>query len=105
MPEFSITQSDTHGHITLEGNLTATLVPELQAALKRSMDQGVNELVFDLANTTMLDSSGIGLLVAAANSAAKTKGWLQVINAAPEILHLLQAMRLVARLNVSGRAA
>ena len=105
MPEYIVDQKDGQGLVKFEGNLTAALVPGLQADLKSALDQGVNELVFDLANTGMLDSSGMGLLIAAANSLARRSGRIRVINASPDILQLLQSMRLAARLNVSGRTA
>ena len=52
----------------------------------------------------MLDSSGMGLLIAAANSLAHSGGKLRVTNVCPDIFRLLQSMRLTARLNVSGKA-
>jgi len=60
--------------------------------------------VFDLSSTAMLDSSGMGLLIAAANSVVPQGGKVRVTNVGPEIFRLLQSMRLTARLNVSGRA-
>jgi anti-sigma B factor antagonist len=103
VPEYVVDQKDGRGLVTLEGNLTAMVVPGLQAALKRALEQGAKELVFDLANTGMLDSSGMGLLIAAANSLARLGGRIRVINVSPDILQLLQSMRLTTRLNVTGR--
>ena len=85
--------------------MTAILVPELQADLKEMMNKGAREVVFDLTNTAMLDSSGMGLLIAAANSLAASGGKVRVTNVCPDIFRLLQSMRLTARLNVSARAA
>ena len=51
----------------------------------------------------MVDSSGIGLLIAASNTLSQKNGRLAVVNTAPEILRLMQSMRLVTRLNISGR--
>ncbi|WP_162601473.1 STAS domain-containing protein [Occallatibacter savannae] len=91
--------------IRLDGNLTALVVPDLQAELKNLLTEGIRRLTFDLAETAMLDSTGIGLLIAATNTAMRTGGELRVINASPEIFRLLQNMRLTARLNVSARVA
>jgi anti-anti-sigma regulatory factor len=52
----------------------------------------------------MLDSSGMGLLIAAANSLAPGGGRIRVTNVSPDIFRLLQSMRLTTRLNVSARA-
>lgn len=97
--------SDRVCTVALGGDLTASGVPALQAELKQHLTEATQELVFDLAHTTMLDSSGIGLLIAAANSLSRRNGRLRVINASADILQLFQSMRLVSRLNVTGRTA
>ena len=51
----------------------------------------------------MLDSSGIGLLIAAHNSLARKEGRVRVVNASADVFRLLQSMRLVGRLNVQAR--
>lgn len=90
--------------VRLDGDLTASRVPELQAVLKQELDQPLEELVFDLAGTSMLDSSGIGLLIATFNSVGRRGARFRVVNASQPIFQLLQSMRLVHRLNVSGAA-
>lgn len=89
--------------ISLDGDLTAAAVPQLQADLKSRVHEGARKLVFDLSSAAMLDSSGIGLLIAAANSVMRSGGEVRVINVSPEIFRLLQNMRLASRLNVSAR--
>ncbi len=83
--------------------LTAADVPSLQGILKQERDQGVKELVFDLTATTTLDSTGIGLLIAAHNSLSAVGGQIRLDHVSPDIFKLLQSMRLVERLNVTGR--
>ena len=96
-------QKDQQGAVKMKGDLTAILVPELQASLKDMINKGAREVVFDLEKTAMLDSSGMGLLIAASNSLTPMGGNVRVTNVCPEIFRLLQSMRLTARLNVSGR--
>jgi len=103
MAAYVMEQKDLQGSVRLQGDLTAALVPDLQASLKEMLKKGARELVFDLAPTVMLDSSGIGLLIAAANSVAPNGGKVRVTNVCPDIFRLLQSMRLTSRLNVSGR--
>jgi anti-anti-sigma factor len=103
MAAYVIEQKDQQGSVKMMGDLTAVLVPDLQAGLKEMLNKGARDLEFDLAGTTMLDSSGMGLLIAAANSLARAGGKVRVTNVSPEILRLLQSMRLAGRLNVSGR--
>jgi serine/threonine-protein kinase RsbW len=102
MTAYIVEQKDEQGSVKLAGDLTAIVVPDLQADLKEMLNHGARELVFDLASTAMLDSSGMGLLIAAANSLAPKGGKVRVTNVCPDIYRLLQSMRLTARLNVSG---
>jgi len=103
MAYYTIERKENQCLVALQGDLTAPLIPDLQAALKKNLEQGVEEAVFDLGNTVMLDSSGIGLLIATCNSLAQKKGKMRVLNVSPDILRLLQSMRLVTRLNAAGR--
>jgi serine/threonine-protein kinase RsbW len=104
MSAYVLDLKDQKGSVKLKGDLTAVLVPDLQAGLKEMLNVGVREVEFDLASTKMLDSSGMGLLIAAANSLATHSGKVYVTNVSPDIFRLLQSMRLTARLNVSGKA-
>jgi anti-anti-sigma factor len=103
VPAYVIAVQDHQCQLTLTGDLTAATIPDLQPALRSVLDQGATELVFDLANAVMLDSSGIGLLIAAANTTARRGGRIRVTNVSADILRLLQMMRLVERLNATGR--
>jgi anti-anti-sigma factor len=105
MDTFVIEQKEEQGSVRLGGDLTAILVPELRAGLKETLNKGARELVFDLNRTAMLDSSGIGLLIATANSLALSGGRIKVTNAGPDIFRLLQSMRLTGRLNVTAKVA
>jgi anti-anti-sigma factor len=103
MEKYIIEVKDGSCRVTMSGDLIASVVTELQAALKEKMQQDVHEIVFDLATVVMLDSSGIGLLIAASNTVGRLKGRIGVVNVSPDILQLLQSMRLAGRLNATGR--
>ncbi len=105
MATYTLEQNGRTCRVTLQGDLIAAVLPDLQAALKQQLAQGVDEVLFDLAATVMLDSSGIGLLIATSNTMARQQGRVRVINASADILQLLQSMRLTSRLNASGREA
>jgi anti-anti-sigma factor len=79
---------------------TAAEVPELQAAVKEAVDQGVRHITYNLQGTQSLDSSGIGLLVASYNAVATDGGKVDVLNANENIFHLLTVMRVTRRINV-----
>ena len=102
MMPYVIEQNESHALIRLTGDLTPELVPGLQAELKRVLEKGATDLLIDLEHTVMLTSSGIGLMIATANSLARADGDMRIINASADILRLLQCMQLAARLNASG---
>jgi anti-anti-sigma factor len=86
----------------LEGDLTAAKAPEMRNALKNLVAEGVRELVIDLANTHVIDSTGIGLLVATHNSLQRLNGTLALINVSQDLLELLKAFRLDKHFSISG---
>ena len=99
MADFPITRTGTTARVVVLEQLTAVEAPALQAALKQEIAQGVKELEFDLTSTKALDSTGIGLLIAASNSLAALQGCVRLIQVSPPLLKLLQSMRLVDRLH------
>lgn len=101
MNEFEIVREGMKTQVTLGEKLTAADAPRLQVALKQELGSGVREIVFDLSNTTMLDSTGIGLLIAASNSLGSVQGSIRLANVSLDILKLLQSMRLVDRLHAT----
>ncbi|MDX9896623.1 MAG: STAS domain-containing protein [Geoalkalibacter sp.] len=102
MSDFEITRSGGQTRVTVRGKLTVTEIPVLQPALKQEISAGVREMIFDLTQMSSLDSSGIGLLIAANNSLATVQGTLRLVNVSPDILKLLQSMRLVDRLHATA---
>lgn len=103
MSSYRMEHTDDGCRLMVNGGLTVVLVPELQQALKSEVEKGTQQVIFDFAETHMVDSSGIGLLIAVSNTLAQKNGKPSVVNTAPEILRLMQSMRLVGRLNISGR--
>lgn len=104
MNTFTIERQTNECRVVLAGDFTAAVVDSLKTALKREMDDGATAVTFDLGQTSMLDSSGIGLLIATFNSLAGRKGRISVQQVSPEILQLLSSMRLAQRLNVTSRS-
>ena len=103
MTPYAIERHDQQVLVTVAGDLTAPLIPDLQGALKSALEPGTKEVQFDLQDAVMLDSSGIGLLIAAANSLARTGGKIRVSNVTTNIFKMLRSMRLSDRLNVTER--
>ena len=83
--------------------MVAASMPELRSKMREVLAEGVRELVVDLTDVQMVDSSGIGLLISAHNSLRKLGGRLSVTHASPEILQLFQTMRMHQHFTVSGK--
>jgi anti-sigma B factor antagonist len=103
MPGFELRREGNRLVVTPEGELVASTVADLKGELQRAIDAGTGEMEFDLASTAMLDSSGIGLLIAAYNSLSARQGTMKVTGVSDDIFRLLQSMRLDKRLNVAKR--
>ena len=103
MTEFELKQEGSTARLELQGDLTAASVPEIKSTLLRLLEAGVMEVEFDFEKTVAIDSTGIGLLIAAYNSLSKKGGIVRVVRASEDIYRLLQSMRLEKRLSVSTR--
>jgi anti-sigma B factor antagonist len=98
-----VTREDNRAVIRPAGdNIVAASVPELRTTMRGMVEEGVRDLVVDLADVRMVDSSGIGLLISAYNSLRKVGGRLAVIHASADILELFRTMRMHQHFSVSG---
>ncbi len=103
MNPFELKREGNSLSVLLAGDLTAVLALTLKPELQQALQEGVTEINFDLGKTTVIDSVGIGLLVATHNSLKKIDGRLHVTQVSEDIFHLLQSMRLDQRLGVVSR--
>ena len=92
----SVTQQEEKTVLRLDHDLVASKVPEIKEQLKElvAADQ---QIAVDLKDVQMVDSTGIGLLMAAHNSLQKKMRSLEILNASAEIRKLFQTMRLDKR--------
>ncbi|QLA17846.1 STAS domain-containing protein [Desulfolutivibrio sulfoxidireducens] len=75
-------------------DIVASAAEDLRAELKKVMAQGPGALTVDLAGVGMIDSVGLGLLVAAHNTLGKSGEKLRIRNTGSDILGLFRTMRL-----------
>ncbi len=75
-------------------DIVASMAEEFRAELLKSVEGGVKELTADLDGVGMVDSVGLGVLIAAHNSLQKNDGVFTVINASEDIYKLFKVMRL-----------
>ncbi len=72
--------------LTITGRLDTSTAPKLEETLKKSND-GVTELVFDLANLEYISSAGLRVLLSAQKTMNK-QGLMKVINVGEEIMEI-----------------
>lgn len=103
MPEFEIRMEGKVAVVAPGGDVLASSMPDLRPALRDLVRSGVGEIVMDLRDTSMIDSTGLGLLLAAFNSIQAAGGKFSIVHASDEILELLHSMRMHQHFSVSGR--
>ena len=82
------TQNATTLTLAVEGSLNTTTAPELEAALKTSLD-GVSELVLDFEKLDYISSAGLRVLLSAQKVMAK-KGRMKVIHVNESIMEIFE---------------
>lgn len=75
-------------------DIVASMVEEFKQELKGLLDQGVVHMTIDLGGVEMMDSMGLGVLIAAHNSLKKKESQLTLTNISEDIRKLLKNMRL-----------
>lgn len=75
-------------------DIVASMASRFKETLRKAAADHPGGLTIDMAGVEMIDSVGLGLLVAAHNSLAKQSGKLTLVNVSQDILSLLRAMRL-----------
>lgn len=98
-----IERNGNHAVITSSEPITLALAGELRPQLQQLIAEGVSSIVIDLSMVDLVDSSGIGLLIATHNSLAKAGGGLRVIGVSPDIERLFKVMRLDRHFTVEGK--
>jgi anti-sigma B factor antagonist len=102
MTEPGITREQERTVVRPAGDIVAAHVPELRSVLRTTLDGGARDVVLDLSNTEMVDSSGLGLVIGTYNSLQKIGGRLTVIHASRDVLQLFQTMRMHQHFAISG---
>ncbi len=76
-------------------NIVASMTNDFKGELKKLLDPNdIKQMAIDLKDVEMIDSSGLGVLIAAHNSLKKLGASLELYNISDDIRKLLQNMRL-----------
>jgi len=76
------------------GDIVASMADAMRSRLRDVMHEHPGPLAIDLAQVELIDSVGIGLLIAAHNTLAKAGGRLILEHVHPDLCGLLRTMRL-----------
>ena len=84
--------------IALEGRLDTTTAPDLEQALKESMD-GANELTMDFGKLDYISSAGLRVLLSAHKTMMKKDG-MKVVNANEMVKEVFEVTGFADILNI-----
>ncbi|MFO8031226.1 MAG: STAS domain-containing protein [Desulfohalobiaceae bacterium] len=80
--------------LTPQEDIVATKAKELRQELQDKLQESGQGLTVDLGQVQMIDSTGLGVLIAAHNSLQQQGQSLRLINVSQDLLELMQTMRL-----------
>jgi len=86
--------------VKFDKDLVASVVPEIKQELKEIIEQG-EDIAVDLQNVGMVDSKGIGLLIATHNHLQENNKSLEVLNPSEDVISLFKSMRLDKHFRIS----
>ena len=88
---FEIVEIDQKIMVTPEKNIVAEIVSEFRESMKKYASDE-KEIVVDLKNVEMIDSMGLGALIATHNSMQKYEKKLEIENISKDLLALMKTM-------------
>ena len=83
-------------------DVVASMAEEFRAELISVINDSSSEVVIDLDGVEMVDSVGIGIIIATHNSLNQSGRKLKVINVTKDVYGLFTTMRLNRRFTVEG---
>ncbi len=89
-----LTHEENRVVISLEGDFVTDLVNEFRNVIQEQIQAGHTAFVLDFKNTVIIDSMGIGCLVATFNTLKQKNGTLELINVPENLKDVFQVMRL-----------
>lgn len=94
MGQSNITKDDAGITVKPQTNLVASMADEFRAELQALVREKPGQIIIDMNGVEMVDSVGIGVMIAVHNSLSKSEGILKIINADKNIYNLFKTMRL-----------
>ncbi len=88
--------------LKVERDLVSSHSAELREQLRTLIGQGARNVVLDFGQVRMVDSAGLGMIIAAHNSLKKVEGELAVTECSADILELFRSMRIHQHMSVTA---
>jgi anti-sigma B factor antagonist len=88
------TDNDTESLLKLEGALDALTAPDIRPIFDKVVADGRRRVTVDLANVTMIDSSGVGAIVSLFKRVKADGGQVLVVGARDQPLAVLKLLKL-----------
>ncbi len=86
--------------IAPKSDIVGNATYELKTEFSELLNRGELNIKLDLASVTMIDSLGIGVLVATRNSIRQSDGEFSIVNLSEDLTQLFSNMRIIEFLNV-----
>jgi anti-sigma B factor antagonist len=87
-------RKEKHNVVVPGRDIIASTAQELRRSLWSLVEEGIQWIVVDLTGVRMIDSIGLGVLIAAHNALKRKGGRLCVVNASRDLFSLFSARRL-----------
>ncbi len=88
-------------NLNTEVDITSANIDEIRAKILEEMDDALTEIVIDLEKVSLIDSSGISLLVSIQNTLKKKSGQLKLTNVSEDIQRMFKLMRLDQHITIT----
>jgi len=92
--KMEITKRQDWTVVSPQKDVVSSAATELRKELKKLADSGVKKIEIDMKNVEMMDSMGLGLLIALHNTLKDQGGMIRVVNLSAELMELFKNMRL-----------
>jgi len=102
MSDSEITKAEDGITVKPGRNIIASLADEFRAELHALVQEKPGQITIDMTGVEMVDSVGIGVMIAVHNSLTKNGGTLRISNADKNIRNLFSTMRLDRHFSVEG---
>ncbi len=90
----NVTNNEGQITIALDGDFTSDLLNDFRSAVQQEIDAGNTSFTIDFKSAVIIDSMGIGCLVATYNTLKQKGGAMQLSNVPENLKDVFQVMRL-----------